>query len=224
MIRVKICGLMNDEDVELCVKAGVHCIGFVVDYPVPVPWNLTRSEARRLIGRVPPFVSSSVVTGGSAEQILAVAEAARPDIIQLHYQESLAEVQYLADELGRMGIKTIKALRINSSGECAFEIADPAAAARALSKTKVSGLLVDSYTPTLPGGTGVTVDLSTFNLIRQESNLPVVLAGGLNSANVGRVVREAHPYAVDVLTGVEEKSGKKAPDKVYKFMQAVNGY
>ena len=222
MTRVKICGLMNREDMELCVKAGVHTVGFVVDFPVPVPWNLTKGKARKLIDKVPPFVSSSVVTGGSVESIMAVAKATRPDIIQLHYQETLEEVKELAHRLSLLGIKTIKALRIDSEGRCAFEIPDPAIAARALAETKISALLVDSYTASRPGGTGVIVDFSTFKTIRQETNLPVILAGGLNAGNIRQFVQQTNPYAVDVLTGVEDMPGKKNPEKVFRFMQGIN--
>ena len=223
MTRVKICGLMNLEDVELCVRAGVHCIGVVVDYPVPAPWNLTPAEGRRLLDRVPPSVTSCMVTGGSAAEILATAEAVRPDIIQLHHQETLQETDYIASQLGLMGIKTVKALRIDSGGQCAFEITDPARAAKALSQTGITALLVDSYTTVRPGGTGVMVDLSTFNLVRQASTVPVILAGGLNPGNVGQIVQVARPYAVDVLSGVEAEPGRKDHDKIYRFMQAVRG-
>ena len=221
MTRVKICGLMNGEDVDLCVKAGVHAVGFVVDFPVSVPWNLTKAEARKLIDKVPPFVSSCVVTGGDVERILAVAKATRPDIVQLHYQETLQEVKDLAQRLSLLGIKTIKALRIDSEGKCAFEFPDPAIAARALAETKISALLVDSYTASRPGGTGVTVDVSTFKTIRQEIALPVILAGGLNPNNVLSLIQDTNPYAVDVLTGLEERPGRKDPEKVYRFMQAI---
>lgn len=224
MTRVKICGLMNKEDVELCVNAGVHTVGFVVDFPVSVPWNLTKAEAWKLIDKVPPFVSSSVITGGAVETILAVAKATRPNIIQLHYQETLQEVKELAHRLSLLGIKTIKALRIDSNGKCAFEIPDPAIAARALAETEISALLVDSYTDSRPGGTGVTVDLSTFNTIRQEIALPVILAGGLNPANIRQLIHEAKPYAVDVLTGVEDRPGRKNSEKVYRFMQGIKAF
>jgi len=221
MTRVKMCGLMNREDVDLCVRAGVHTVGFVVDFPTPVPWNLTKGEARSLIDKVPPFVSTIVVTGGRVRHIMDVAKATHPDIVQLHYQETLQEVKELAHRLSLLGIKTIKALRIDSDGKCAFEIPDPAAAARALAETKISALLVDSYTDSRPGGTGVTVDLSTFKIIQQEIALPVILAGGLNPANVLQLVQESNPYAVDVLTGVEERPGQKDPEKIYRFMQVL---
>jgi phosphoribosylanthranilate isomerase len=212
---------MNDEDIQLCVKAGVHTVGFVVDFPVPVPWNLTKAEAKKLIYEVPPFVSSAVVTGGPVEKVLDIAEATRPHIIQLHHEETLQEVKEAAHRLSLLGIKTIKALRIDSAGKCAFEIADPVIAAQSLAKTKISALLVDSYTITRPGGTGVTVDLSVFKSIRQEVALPVILAGGLNPANVQQIIDETKPYAVDVLTGVEDRPGKKDAEKVYGFMNSI---
>gem|GEM_PF-4954359 len=68
MTRVKVCGLMNQKDLELCVQAGVHTTGFVVDFPEPVPWNLSPAEARRLIDKVPAMVSSCVVTGGAVDK------------------------------------------------------------------------------------------------------------------------------------------------------------
>jgi len=53
----------------------------------------------------------------------------------------LPEIKELAHRLGRQGIKTIKALRIDSHGKCAFEFADPVVAARAIAGTEISALL-----------------------------------------------------------------------------------
>lgn len=222
MTRVKICGLMNREDVDLCVQAGVHTVGFVVDFPETVPWNLTIAEARELIAKVPPFVNSCVVTGGTVEEVLAIAKAIHPNIVQLHYQETLNEAGEIAHQLNLLGIKTIKALRIDSAGKCAFEVSDPVRAAEALAETEVSALVVDSYTASRPGGTGIRVDVSAFKTIRQETALPIILAGGLNPTNVLPLIRQTDPFAVDVLTGVEETVGKKDPQKVYRFMRSVS--
>ncbi|MDP4094753.1 MAG: phosphoribosylanthranilate isomerase [Bacillota bacterium] len=221
MTRVKMCGLMNQKDIDLCVQAGVHVIGFVVDYPVPVPWNLTKTEAGKLIAQVPPFVSTCVVTGGTPEKVLDVVNVTVPDMVQLHYRESLKEISEIAHNLSPRGIKTVKALRIDAKGRCDFEIEEPAQAVRELAKTGISAILVDSYTQTMPGGTGVSVDLQTFKTIQKESFLPVILAGGLHQANIIPVIREVKPYAVDVLTGVEEKPGMKDASKVKAFMENV---
>lgn len=222
MTRVKICGLMNEHDIRLCEEAGVDMLGFVVDYPVPVPWNLSVNEARPLIQAVSPFVSTAIVTGGSVEKVLDLARKTRPNVVQLHYEESLDDIRKIARELNRLGIKVVKALRINRNGRCNFEIEDPAMAAKELAKTGISAILVDSYTETRPGGTGVMVDLSTFKIIQQASTVPVVLAGGLNPDNVRSIVKDMQPYAVDVMTGVEEKPGKKDEKSIKKFMKGVS--
>lgn len=224
MPRIKICGLMNYADIQLCALAGADAIGLVVDYPLAVPWNLTRREAGKLIGRAPPFVNTCVVTGGTTENILAVAKEVQPDIIQLHFQETLAEVDFLARQLNTWGIKTIKALSIDGEGKCCFEIPDPAEAARALAKTNIAALLVDSYHRSRPGGTGIPVNPAIFKTVQQTVALPVIMAGGLNPANVLHLINTANPYAVDVLTGVETSPGHKDPDLVDRFIQSVKAY
>lgn len=221
MTRVKICGIMNQRDVNLCVQAGVHMVGFVVDYPIPVPWNLTTADARELIRQVPPFVSTCIVTGGSVEKVLNIVNETRPNVVQLHYKETLREVEELAYQLQLRGIKTIKALRIDSNGYCDFEITDPLIASQKLSKTGIAAILVDSYTASRPGGTGVTVDLSMFVTIGKESSLPVILAGGLNPTNIITLISATRPFAVDILTGVEERPGHKDWKKINRLMQSI---
>ena len=49
MVRVKLCGLMSPEDVKIAEAAGADALGFVTEYPVPVPWNLDREHAASLI-------------------------------------------------------------------------------------------------------------------------------------------------------------------------------
>jgi phosphoribosylanthranilate isomerase len=212
---------MNRRDVNLCVQAGVHVLGFVVEYPVQVPWNLTVSQVRELIVIVPPFVSTCVVTGGQVGKILDIVHETRPDVVQLHYKETLVEVKEISQQLNMLGIKVIKALRMDDKGKCDFEITDPVIAVRELAKTGVSAVLLDSYTPSMPGGTGVAVDLSVFKNVQQESTLPVILAGGLTPDNIFEVIQKVHPYAVDVLTSVEERPDHKDPEKIQRFMQSV---
>ncbi|MDD4801828.1 MAG: phosphoribosylanthranilate isomerase [Syntrophomonas sp.] len=224
MIQVKICGLMTREDIDLCVEAGADMVGFVVDYPIPVPWNITREKANKLIAEVPASVRTCLVTGGAPDRILAIAEATRPDVIQLHYQETLAEIKAITEQLERLGIKTVKALRFDQNGKCDFEITDPVRAVCSLDETNISAVLVDSFSSSRPGGTGINFDLSVFKNVQQISAFPVILAGGLNPVNIQSVIKEVSPYAVDVLTGIESQPGCKDPEKVRRFINAVHSH
>jgi len=51
---------------------------------------------------------------------------------------------------------------------------------------------------------------------------PVILAGGLTSANVAQAIAQVKPYAVDVSGGVESAKGIKDIAKIAVFMQQVN--
>jgi phosphoribosylanthranilate isomerase len=80
------------------------------------------------------------------------------------------------------------------------------------------GLLLDTYMPGTPGGTGKTFD---WTLIPENLPKPIILAGGLDAGNVGEAIRRARPYAVDVSGGVEREKGIKDADKVAAFMRGV---
>lgn len=49
----------------------------------------------------------------------------------------------------------------------------------------------------------------------------IVLAGGLNSGNVGEAIRTARPWGVDVSSGVELAPGVKDGRKILEFVRAA---
>jgi phosphoribosylanthranilate isomerase len=78
--------------------------------------------------------------------------------------------------------------------------------------------LLDSSDNEKYGGTGRTFDWNLAKLVAEK--FPVIIAGGLNPENVGRVIKLIKPWGVDVSTGVETK-GAKDVKKIIKFIEAV---
>ncbi len=219
MVRVKICGNTNAEQIAWCAAADADSIGFVVEYPTPVPWNLSREQAAQLLPLVPPMVSRAVVTGGSPEAVLQIARFLSPHIIQLHTDNSLEETATIAQQLAALKIGLIRAIRVDvATGHAAGQIPDPVQAALAVQQTGVAAVLLDARTANLPAGTGRSVDWQMAIQVRQALAVPMILAGGLTPENVGRAVAHVQPYAVDVITGVEVSRTVKSAELIRDFV------
>lgn len=222
MTRVKICGLMSRSDIDMAVAAGADSLGFVTEYPVPVPWNIPRGKSAELVAASPPFVTTTAVVGGPVPQIVAIALMVRPHFLQLHGDETIEEIQAVCEALAGTGIKVLKALRIDvNTGKAQFVIQDPIEACRTLAKSGLAGLVVDSKTSSRPAGTGVTLDWSTIRQVSASIRLPLILAGGLTAQNVSQAISLVRPYAVDVISGVEKEAGVKDEHLMQEFVRAV---
>jgi phosphoribosylanthranilate isomerase len=68
-------------------------------------------------------------------------------------------------------------------------------------------------------GTGVPCDWTRARAFALRTKL--VLAGGLNAANVAAAIRCVRPFGVDVSSGVEEKPGIKSALEIARFVQAA---
>jgi len=84
MTRIKICGVTSEEEIRICVAAGAHALGFVVEYPIDVPWNLERQRAKDLMAAVPPFVSRVIVVGDDPRRVIDCTKLLKPHAVQLH--------------------------------------------------------------------------------------------------------------------------------------------
>jgi phosphoribosylanthranilate isomerase len=67
-------------------------------------------------------------------------------------------------------------------------------------------------------GTGETTDWSRASQLARQGEL--ILAGGLNPANVCEAVAVVNPFGVDVSSGVESAPGVKDPQKIIEFVAA----
>lgn len=220
--RIKICGLTTSADVRLCVQTNVHALGFVVEYPADVPWNLHRETAAELMSTVPPFVSQVIVVGDDADTIVELTRLLKPHVVQLHGDEPLSVTTELVAAIHDLGAQAIKPLRFFvETGECRSPSRDPFEAAAMIEQTGVDALLLDSVSEIRPAGTGRSIDWTLARSIRDRVGLPVILAGGLNAGNVGEAVAAVDPYGIDVISGIEGTPGRKDPTKVKAFVEAV---
>ena len=219
-VRVKICGITHEDDAAMAIEEGADALGFVVEYPDANPWILSRRRAAELMRLVPPFVTRVAIVGGDARSILELVDATEPHALQLHRDESEDCVTALANRLAGSGIRLIKALRIDASlpGPPAEALA---AAARRFVDCGADAVLVDSVVPGRPAGTGKAVDWGLASTVVDTGVAPCILAGGLHPGNVGRAVAAVRPFAVDVITAVEDDTNRKVRDQVRAFIQAA---
>ena len=183
--RVKICGITRPDDGRHAARAGADAIGLVF-YP-PSPRYVSPRQAADIVAALPPFVTTvGLFVDAPPEQIAALLEQVPLDMLQFHGDES---PEYCA----AFQRPWIKALRMRDG-------VDPRAEAERYGAAGARGLLVDSYVPGVPGGTGERFD---WDRLPADPSLPLVLAGGLDPANVAEAVRRVRPWAVDVSGGVE---------------------
>ena len=220
--KLKICGLMRAADVALCCGLGVEVLGFVTEYPLPVPWNLGREEVRVLLAGARPPAKTCLVTGGTVDQVAGLAVDLRPGYVHLHYKETLADTAEIAAALTPYGIGVIQTIPPDPAVRLArLGTEDPARWARRLEGAGVAALLVDSRTPDNALGIGRAADLSLYRRVREAARGPVILAGGVTPENCGAVLKAAGPDWLDVMTGVETAPGRKDPEKLKALTAAV---
>ena len=201
--RIKVCGLTRVEDVQAAVAAGVDAIGLVF-YPES-PRHVTIEQATELCRHIPPFISVvGLFVNASRAQVHRVIEAVPLNLLQFHGDES-------ADQCEGFGLPYLRAARVRP-GVDLLEFASQFASARAL--------LLDTWTPAY-GGSGESFDWA---LVPSACPLPVILSGGLNPDNVADAIRQVHPVAVDVSSGVESAKGIKDAAKIRAFVRAVRGH
>src|SRR5581483_7319050 len=118
------------------------------------------------------------------------------------------------------GIRLLKALPIDTSlpGPPAEALTE---SARRLVDAGADAVLVDSVVPGRPAGTGRKVDWALARSVVDAGVAPCILAGGLDPANVGRAVAAVRPFAVDVISAVENAGHRKVPEQVRAFIRAA---
>lgn len=200
-MRVKFCGITNQEDALRAADLGVDALGFI--FSERSARYVRPDAAARIIEHLPPFV---VVVGvfidPDEREARRVARDCGLSLIQLHGNES-------PDLCRRLGPAVLKAIRVQ----------DKASLNRMIPYRPVRAFVLDTYRDDQPGGTGRTFD---WELALQAKKFgPIILAGGLTPENVRQGVLQVRPVGLDVSSGIEAHAGKKDRDKMKRFIAAV---
>ena len=200
--RVKICGITRLQDAQEAIAAGASALGFV--FYAPSPRYIDPESAACIIAALPPFVTTTALfVDEDPELVASIVAQTQVDLLQFHGAED-------QNYCSQFGMPFIKALRVQEGMDIAAAVANyPSARA----------VLLDTYVKGVPGGTGAVFN---WQLIPEQMRSQIILAGGLDVANVAAAIQVVRPFAVDVSGGLEAQKGIKCLDKINAFMAEVN--
>ncbi len=164
------------------------------------PRYIDPSRASKILEKIPPFVTTVgvFVNHPDPQNLEDFALSLGLHAVQLHGNETPDYCSMI------QRVKVIKVLKVDSN----FRV-------DSLRNHGSGTFLLDSCAP----GTGATFN---WNLVYGANAFgSIIIAGGLTSDNVSEVVTTLHPFAVDVASGVESRSGKKDYEKMRRFIEAV---
>ncbi|MCR5048664.1 MAG: phosphoribosylanthranilate isomerase [Saccharofermentans sp.] len=196
MTKIKFCGLTRKCDIEAVNELGPEYIGFVF-------WPrskrvVTREQASELKAMLDPSIKAvGVFVDEDIEVVKSLLNDDIIDIAQLHGSE---DGTYINDLKMSTGKPVIKAFKIRSEDD-----------GRQAEESPADMVLLDSGM-----GTGKTFNWEIIKGVKR----PFFLAGGLAPDNAAEAIRELHPYALDVSSGIETE-GIKDTKKMTDFYEAV---
>lgn len=205
MVKVKICGIKNLQDVQAVNRHKPDFAGFVF-YPLSNRY-VSLIVARRLKAALNRHIKTvGVFVNAPVEEIAAAAELGIIDLVQLHGDEGNA---YIAELKKICKLPIIKAVRVQDEND--IKRAD---------YYNCDYLLFDTYSQSAYGGTGRQFNTQLLKGVKIHK--PYFIAGGLNAENVRHAIKGLKPFAADVSGGVETDGGKDAA-KIKAFIKQVKG-
>ncbi|MGN0438625.1 MAG: phosphoribosylanthranilate isomerase [Lachnospiraceae bacterium] len=196
MTKIKLCGISRMCEIDIINELKPEYIGFVFAanskrYVSPDKAARLKKNLQKDIQTVGVFVNESV------EQVAKLLNEDIIQIAQLHGDEDEAYISRLRQLSNR---PIIKAFRIKDESDITN-----------VEKSSADYVLLDSG-----AGGGYTFDWDVVKSVRR----PFFLAGGLDEKNVRKAIKDIHPFAVDVSSGIET-NGLKDKVKMEAFVAAV---
>lgn len=198
MVKVKVCGITQVETAKALNEALPDYAGFILTKGFRRTVDVAEAARirRALDGRIQTvgvFVNSPIL------DIVRCIDDGIIDLVQLHGDE---DGEYISSLKALRNVPVIKAIAVRG------EQLPPC-------PQGADYMLLDAYVAGKRGGTGQCVEWKRYN-----SEVPVILAGGITPHNVKQAIAAVSPYAVDCSGGVET-DGKKDFYKILEYVKNV---
>lgn len=227
-VIVQIYGIRSVEDARMVVDLGAEHIGVSYGAIKRTPAQLDCASAKRIFESVQPeAVKVGLTVAEDLDEISANLNEAMPDVLHLSGDIEAISPDQVAELKRRFpGLRIMQAI--------------PVLADVPLEKQKVMDyirayepvsdfFLIDTKAPDAGdiGATGLTHDRSIDRVIIEATDVPCIIAGGLDANNVREAIDLTNPYGVDSYSwtnydGVPLNADRrKDPDKVRAFIKAA---
>ena len=211
--RVKICCISSIDEARMAIKYGADALGLVGKMPSgpgPIADELIADIAKTI---PPPIASFLLTSEQSAHGIIEHVQRVNTNTVQIVDELTAGTYNDIRSALPYLRIVQVIHVCDETSIEQAVAVAP-----------FVDAILLDSGNPKAEvktlGGTGNIHNWQLSAEIVQRVNVPVFLAGGLNSGNVRQAIETVQPFGVDICSGVRT-NGELDPVKLESFMKYI---
>ncbi len=211
--RIKICCISSIEEANLAVEYGASALGLVGSMPSG-PGIIEDDLIRKISKAVPPPISTFLLTSETqADKIIEHHKRVNTSVIQI--VDELKNRDYLQIRKALPYVKLVQVIHVIDQRSVEE--------AREISKN-VDAILLDSGNPYLEikelGGTGRTHNWELSKKIREIIDIPIFLAGGINSENIKQAIEMVHPFGIDLCSSVRTDK-KLDPIKLKELFKKI---
>jgi phosphoribosylanthranilate isomerase len=215
-MTIQIYSMTSIADAVATAEAGADLIGVVVAEPGIVPEGIGAEAAREVLAAIRPRSRGVALSlSDDRDEICAMVDAARPDVLHLAAREIEPEdCAWIRTRIAP--VRLLRAIAVRAGEALAEADAHQESADYLMLDSGAKGL-------SFAGATVETHDWSVSRMVVERSRIPVILAGGLSADNVAQAIAAVRPWGVDSFThtDVPGQRGKKDLARVRAFIAAA---
>ncbi len=220
-LKIKICGITNENDLKNIEKLKVNHIGFInIERSKRyVSLNQIKNLQNRLINK---HLSTLVLETDNSYEVIKKMDRTQIFNIQLHSLNQY-DIKYIKwskqfNDFDYVNITKVIGLKEKINEEKIKELKNYS--------NYADSILLDYLKEGLTGGTNRQIPIETAikasEIIKKENDIDVILAGGLNYKYLESISDKLHFFdQIDLNSGVEDKPGEKNLEEIKKIQKLV---